>query len=358
MRIAIYLSLKINKILSHLKKQNASSWLGLVLLTLVVSACAGVAVTPVNKAAVTLPIPTQVPSPTPTPTPLTFSGERALADAARQLAAGPRTVGSQAHQEIGDWIAVEAEKAGWQVEFQETTFQGQPVRNIIAKWGQGEPWIVLGAHYDSRLAADQDIDPLKQSQAVLGANDGASGVAVLLDLARTLPGQLGSPASGALAGDDLPRAQQIWLVFFDSEDNGRLPGWDWILGSRAFVADLPNQADSRTPAAAVIIDMIGDKDLNIPFEQSSDQRLNQEIWAAAAAAGYAGQFLSQPGLNILDDHTPFLEAGIPAADLIDFDYPYRHTTADTLDKISAESLQAVGDTLTAWLKSGSSVFIK
>jgi glutaminyl-peptide cyclotransferase len=238
------------------------------------------------------------------------------------------------------------------VEIQESMFQGQPVRNIIGKWGQGDPWVVLGAHYDSRLVADHDPDPQKQYQPVPGANDGASGVAVLLELARTLPDQLtgtgpiiNSPSASP------PRASQIWLVFFDSEDNGKLPGWDWILGSRAFVQNLVEK-----PAAAVIVDMIGDKELNIFQEKNSDPELNQEIWAQAAALGYAQQFIAVPNKAILDDHAPFLEAGIPAADLIDFDYAYWHTTADTIDKVSPISLIAVGDTLTAWIKTGSSVF--
>lgn len=316
--------------------------------------------TPATAGAPVVQLKTTAPA-TATAAPLRFDGERALQDAAYQLAAGPRSVGSPAHREIGDWIAAEARKAGWQVEIQETRYQGQPVRNIIAKWGQGEPWVVLGAHYDSRLAADRDLDPLKQSQPVPGANDGASGVAVLLELARTLPTRLAGenlPISTATPGGDgaVLRAGQIWLVFFDSEDNGRLPGWDWILGSSAFVTDLQDQAGEKLPDAAVIVDMIGDKDLNIPFEQSSDPILKQEIWAQAAALGYSSQFLSTDGLNILDDHTPFLKAGIPAVDLIDFSYPFYHTSEDTLDKISAQSLQAVGDTLTAWLVTGSSLF--
>jgi glutaminyl-peptide cyclotransferase len=274
-----------------------------------------------------------------------------MGDLAYQVALGPRAVGSTAHKQAGDWIAEELRKAGWQVEIQESMFQDQPVRNIIGKWGQGKPWVVLGAHYDSRLAADRDPDPQKQSQPVPGANDGASGVAVLLELARILPGQLTGTGPINSSNAIPPRASEIWLVFFDSEDNGKLPGWDWILGSRAFVQNLVEK-----PNAAVIIDMIGDKELNIFQEKNSDLTLNQEIWAQAAAIGYAQQFIAVPNKAILDDHVPFLEAGIPAADLIDFDYPYWHTTADTIDKVSPKSLKAIGDTLTSWLKTGSSVF--
>ncbi len=309
--------------------------------------------------AVIAPSPTRPALPTATQPPESFSGERALADAAAQLAFGPRTVGSLAHKQAGDAIALALAQAGWEVEIQETRYQrsasgddpgsaiDQPVRNIIGRWGQGEPWLVLGAHYDSRLLADKDPDPRNQTQPVPGANDGASGVGVLLELARTLPGQIQAAPPPSLGA----RARQIWLVFFDSEDNGRIPGWDWILGSRAFVESL-----ERLPQAAVIIDMIGDRDLNLHFEQSSNPLISQEIWAQAGSLGYTTQFIPEAGYNILDDHWPFLEAGIPAADLIDFDYPYYHTSADTLDKLSAESLEAVGKSLTAWILAGSQIF--
>ncbi len=293
------------------------------------------------------PTPTEEPTATPQP-PKDFDGQSALNDVAYQTDLGPRWVGSQAHREVGDWIISELEKAGWEVEVQETTYQGQPVRNIIGKWGQGKPWVVFGAHYDSRLVADKDPDPQKQAQPVMGANDGASGVAVLLEMARTIPDQM----SNLQFQDNRTTAAQIWLVFFDSEDNGKIPGWDWILGSRAFVDRLKER-----PQAAVIIDMIGDQDLNLYFEKNSNPIINSEIWNQAAKLGYSKQFIPQQKYAILDDHTPFLEAGINAVDLIDFDYPYYHTTADTLDKVSSTSLQAIGATLIEWLKQGSGVFV-
>jgi Zn-dependent M28 family amino/carboxypeptidase len=138
--------------------------------------------------------------------------------------------------------------------------------------------------------------------------------------------------------------KQVWLVFFDSEDNGRLPGWDWILGSRAFVDALEG-----TPDSVVIVDMIGDADLNIYKERNSDPELTDEIWQIAAEAGYGEQFIPEPKHSMLDDHTPFLERGIRAIDIIDFDYPYWHTSEDTPDKVSAHSLEAVGETLRLWL---------
>jgi Zn-dependent M28 family amino/carboxypeptidase len=179
------------------------------------------------------------------------------------------------------------------------------------------------------MLADQDPDPNNRNQPVPGANDGASGVAVLLELARVLP-------------ESTPKS--IWLVFFDAEDNGNIPGWDWILGSDSFVSELDVQ-----PEAAIIIDMIGDSDLNIYREQNSDQDLTDEIWAVAEDLGYPEQFINTTKHQMIDDHTPFIRAGIPAVDIIDFDYPYWHTIQDTPDKVSAQSLQAVGDTLYAWL---------
>jgi len=266
-------------------------------------------------------------------TPIKFDGQRAYRDVQYQVDLGPRTPGSKAHENIVIWIQSELKNAGWQTRVAEANLWGHPLKNIIAKREEQidleKPFLILGAHYDSRLHADQDPDPAKRLQPVPGANDGASGVAVLLELARVLP-------------PDLSKA--IWLVFFDAEDNGNIEGWDWILGSQSFVENL----DSR-PDAVVIIDMIGDSNLNIHFEQNSDQELSKAIWTQAASLGYNEQFIPSPKHRLLDDHIPFVRAGIPAVDLIDFDYPYWHTTADTLDKVSSKSLQVVGDTLLEWL---------
>ena len=260
-----------------------------------------------------------------------FDGQRAYQDVLNQMAFGPRTPGSTAHDQTTTWLVAELEKAGWKVEVQELKYQGQPVRNVIAKKGSGQPWIIFGAHYDSRLVADQDKDPALQTLPVPGANDGASGVAVLLELARALP-------------DEVDKAKQIWLVFFDSEDQGNLAGWDWIYGSRAFVDHLSGQPD-----AMVLVDMIGDVDLNIYQEQNSDPQLTLQIWQTAASLGFHDQFIQKTKFRMLDDHIPFIQKGIPAVDLIDFDYPYWHTSQDTADKVSATSLEIVGKTLLAWL---------
>lgn len=258
----------------------------------------------------------------------TFNGERAYADVQTQVAFGPRISGTEGHTKILDWIGDELVQAGWQVEVQESEALEHPIQNIVAKRSAEPPQIIIGAHYDSRIFADSDPEPSNHAKPVPGANDGASGVAVLLELARTLPA-------------DTP---PIWLAFFDAEDNGNIEGWDWILGSREFVRNNPVQ-----PRAVIIVDMIGDADLNIYKESNSDQLLTDEIWETARNLGYESKFIPEYKHSMLDDHTPFLEVGIPAIDIIDFDYPYWHTIQDTPDKVSAESLQVVGETLRTWI---------
>jgi Zn-dependent M28 family amino/carboxypeptidase len=188
---------------------------------------------------------------------------------------------------------------------------------------------LLGAHYDSRIYADNDPNPANHNIPVPGANDGASGVAVLLELARSLP----------------KNSAPVALLFIDIEDNGRIPGWDWIQGSRAYVTDMSFQ-----PRAVIVVDMIGDADLNIYMEKSSDKILTKQLWETAKSLGYQNAFIPNYKYQVIDDHTPFLEKGIRAVDIIDLDYPFWHTLQDIPAKVSASSLQIVGDTLTKWIK--------
>jgi glutaminyl-peptide cyclotransferase len=259
-----------------------------------------------------------------------FDGNRAYDDIKHQLSFGPRTTGSKAQEDFILWLRERLKISGWESDIQVAEILGHPIKNIVAMRNDKPPKIILLAHYDSRLFADNDPDPRKQSQPVPGANDGASGVAVLLELARILP------------SDTAP----VWLVFLDAEDNGRIPGWDWILGARAFVPTLINK-----PQAVILIDMIGDADLKIYLEKNSDPELNRQIWDVAKSLGYENTFLAEQKHSIIDDHIPFLEAGIPAIDIIDIDYPYHHTTSDTADKVSPKSLEIVGTTLFNWVLS-------
>jgi len=258
---------------------------------------------------------------------LPFDGQRAYQDVVAQVAFGPRIPDSQAHADTITYIQEQLKKAGWQSKIQMTDWKGFSVQNIIASRSDQAPQIILGAHYDSRLLADQDPGSGRVAP-VPGANDGASGVAVLLELARSLP----------------TGTTPTWLVFFDAEDNGGLAGREWIMGSNAFVSELTSH-----PRAAIILDMVGDADLNLYIEQNSNATLVAEIWGQAAKLGYAKQFIQTVKYSMIDDHTPFLAAGIPAVDIIDFDYPYWHTAADTPDKVSQISLQIVGETLRTWL---------
>lgn len=267
-------------------------------------------------------------APQPESVPVSFDGQRAYLDVQTQVAFGPRVPGLDGHARILEWMREELVAAGWQVEVQESEALGHAIKNVIARRSAELPQIILGAHYDTRMFADSDPDPRNHSKPVPGANDGASGVAVLLELARTLP-------------EDTP---PIWLVFFDAEDNGNIEGWDWILGSTEFVKNNPIQ-----PQAVIIVDMIGDADLNIYKEGNSNPALTDEIWATARDLDYQNKFIPEYKHSMLDDHTPFVQAGLPAIDIIDFDYPYWHTIQDTPDKVSAESLQAVGETLRVWV---------
>lgn len=263
-----------------------------------------------------------------------FDGERAYLDVVLQMDLGPRTPGSTAHEQTVEYITHQLTTNGWAVQQQEVVVDGKALKNIVASRGDKQvdelaEWIILGAHYDSRLLADRDPDEMKRAQPVPGANDGASGVAVLLELARVLPEDM----------DD-----NVWLVFFDAEDNANISDWSGIMGSQAFVNSLDD-----VPDAVVIVDMIGDADLNIFVERNSDITLVTSIWGTAASLGYSQYFIPLPKYGITDDHTPFLNEGIPAVDIIDFDYTYWHTTQDTIDKVSAKSLQIVGEVVFTWI---------
>jgi hypothetical protein len=282
------------------------------------------------------PAPSLVPWLTPTPTSEVeeFSGSSAMSFVRDQLAFGPRSTGSEGGRKTADYIVRRLREFGWNAEIQEFTYRGVVGRNIIAKAGAG-PVALIGAHYDTRRRADRDSDPKRQEQPVLGANDGASGVAVLLELARTL--------------DTAKLSNEVWLAFFDAEDNGGLDGWEFIVGSEHMAAHL-----TTAPEMVVIVDMIGDTDQNIHKERNSTPELQDRIWAIAASLGYGDQFIPEYKWSMTDDHTPFLRRGYTAVDIIDFDYPAWHTAQDTIDKVSSTSLERVGKVLQVLLEGDAS----
>jgi Zn-dependent M28 family amino/carboxypeptidase len=217
------------------------------------------------------------------------------------------------------------------VEEQFFPYQDITGRNIIARANEDVgPVIILGAHYDTRAIADQTPG---SEEPVPGAVDGASGVAVVLELARTLDLDLID--------------REIWLAFFDVEDNGSegLPGYEWIVGSTYMAENL-----AVVPEAMVLVDMIGDADQQLYYEGNSDAALQARLWEIAAELGYEEYFIQEQKYTMIDDHLPFARQGIPAVDIIDFDYEYWHTVEDTADKASPESLLRVGQTLEVWLE--------
>lgn len=257
-----------------------------------------------------------------------FDGREAFRHMQAQVTIGPRYLGSPGWAQVQRYIRDHLARHGWHVAEQPFKAAGLSGRNGIARKGRG-PAILVGAHYDTRRRADRD--PQRPQDPVPGANDGASGVAVLLERARVLdPSRLRGEA---------------WLVFFDAEDQGGLDGLPWILGSTHFAA-----AMAVTPTAVIVVDMVGDADPQFYYEQNSDPALQEALWRIAAELGYRDWFVPQPRGSLIDDHLPFREQGVPAALLIDFDYPAWHTTADTLDRISPRTLEAVGRVLERFLE--------
>ena len=279
-----------------------------------------------------------------------FDGMAALQHVADQVAFGSRVTGSAEAMLAGDAILEHFESLGWETseDWETLTFPNTnlvvPARNLIASYGEGDTTIILGGHWDSRFFADQDPDAaMRTSARPPGANDNGSGVGVLMELGRAII-------------ENYDVNAEIRFVFFDAEDNPGIQPWGSIMGSRAYVADLGDEA--ARIRYALVVDMVGDQEQYIPYEQNSNvhaPNVVSGIWNAAGDLGYGDQFglvgdQYIAGYSLQDDHMSFIEAGIPAAVMIDFDYPYWHTIQDTIDKISPDSLQRVGDVILTFLE--------
>lgn len=263
-----------------------------------------------------------------------FSGLRAHHDVDRVVGFGPRVLGSRASLETRNWLRRELAANGWTVRFEAFSVRGGQGVNVLAWQGEGAVDLV-GAHYDTRAVADADPNPQRRLTPGPGANDGASGVAVLVELARST-----RPRPG----------QRLCLAFFDAEDDGDIAGRDWAEGSTAWVFDAVEAGHPCwPPRAVVIVDMVGDPDQEILREAHSDAALDQELRGIAHHLGYARRFPNRLGPAMTDDHRPFIDAGIPTVLLIDFTDPRWHTHADLPETVSADSLQAVGRVVAAWL---------
>ena len=256
-------------------------------------------------------------------------GSLAYSHVEKLVGFGPRPPGSPAIAKSQAYIADVLKKLGLQVEHQDflANTPNGPVsmKNIVGKTSQsGRPVIILASHYDTRLMTNA---------AFVGANDGGSSTGLLLELARVL--------------SQRRNAFTLWFVFFDGEEAQR--EWsetDSLYGSRYFVEKLKADGQTQVIKAMVLIDLVGDRDLKLENDASSTPQLMELVRKSAVELGYSKNLAaSQKGM--VDDHIPFIRAGISAVDLIDYDYGFNnslwHTPNDTLDKISPHSLKIVGD---------------
>ncbi len=260
-----------------------------------------------------------------------FDGARALAEVAALVALGPREAGSPNTLKAADYLATRLRTLGLPVERQTFTAAAPggtaTFHNVVGKIaGRGRGLIVLGAHYDTKGGIP----------GFVGANDSGSGVGVLLELARILK-------------HGWTDAPDVWLAFLDGEECRESYGpHDGLHGSRHLVQQLVAAGRTNEVRGVIVLDMIGDRDLTVTLPPNGDARLTALVLEAATREGVRQKFSLAPG-PILDDHQPFLDAGLPAVDVIDFFYgsapglhDYWHTPADTLDKVSADSLQVIG----------------
>src|SRR5438270_8784107 len=271
-----------------------------------------------------------------------FNGSAAYNYAKAQVDFGPRVPGTPAAQKAGDWIIRQMRSRADTVmvqSFTYTTVDGKklPLRNILARFRPDLTDRVLYlTHWDPRPISESATTDAEKKMPVPGANDGASGVGMFVAL-----------------GDLLKRTRPdvgVDLLFTDGEDYGAFgpPEVDVLIGSKYFVTHLPSPG--YKPLYGVLWDMIGDKDLRIPYEMNSFQQAPEvvsRVWQTAADLGYGDVFVQESGGLITDDHVPLLNAGMRVIDVIDLTYPPHHTPYDTMDKISAKSLAIVGDVAAA-----------
>ncbi|MDH4034344.1 MAG: M28 family peptidase [candidate division Zixibacteria bacterium] len=268
--------------------------------------------------------------------PPTFDGHRALQCLNRQVSFGPRVPGSEAWRQCREYYTTYFDSLGLSVDSQAFDFvdpySGATIplvnlRVIIEGQDPHQPGLLLAAHWDSRPRTDLAVDRSLAALPIDGANDGASGVAVLMELAGLLAAQ--------------PPPVKVELLLLDGEDWGRAGHVDYyLLGSREFA----RRGIRGKYRFAIVLDMVGDKDQQIYREGYSEEyhpELNDMVFDLAKELNIT-TFHDSVKHHVLDDHLPLNGGGVPAINLIDFDYPYWHTELDTPDKCSAESLENVG----------------
>ena len=263
--------------------------------------------------------------------PAAFDSSKAWEHLRQQVAIGPRPSGSAANVKNRDYI--KAQMAALGIKTVEQPFEGAtplgPIKmvNLIATIpGQRPDRIVLASHFDTKLFRELRF---------VGASDGASSTAALIELARVIK-----------ARPQLPFT--IELLFLDGEEAVvEWQGTDNTYGSRHYVEAGRKSGSLKSLRALILLDMIGDRNLTIRREANSTRWLTDIVWGAAAKLGHRA-FMSEE-TTVEDDHVPFLKAGVPSVDIIDLDYPQWHTAQDTLDAVAARSLQGVGEVVVAAL---------
>ena len=254
-------------------------------------------------------------------------GERVLRHVSRIVEHGPHPPGSTAQEKVASYIESQLKELGIKVhshDFRAVTPRGRlPMRNI---WGfipgKRHEVLVLGSHYDSKYF---------ERISFVGANDGGSSSGLLLELASLLVRHN-------------PTDYSLWLVFFDGEE--ALEEWtnlDSLYGSREFVRMLKRRGQLSLVSAVILLDLVGASDLRLHRELYSTPWLADLIWSQAQQLGHDSLFRYGQKIAVEDDHVPFLQEGIPAANLIGFNYPHWHTREDTLDKLSARNLEIIGN---------------
>lgn len=279
-----------------------------------------------------------------------FDADSAYSYVERQVAFGPRVPNTEAHRRCGEWLASELRRRGADVTEQRadlTAFDGTVLKavNILGRFNTESPdRLLLLAHWDCRPWADQDPNPDNRKKPVDGANDGASGVGVLLEIAR----QLSEKAPG----------KGVDILFVDAEDWGTEGSEDsWALGARYFMEHPP--VEGYLPDEAILLDMVGGKGAVFCREYFSEQaapRLAQSLWGIAASRGYGDLFLNKLGGAVTDDHVQLIEKGVPAVDIIEY-HPEQesgfnshwHTVSDNMENIDRATLKAVGETVMQYL---------
>lgn len=270
-----------------------------------------------------------------------FNKEQAFKYLQQQCNFGPRYPGSENHKKMRDFLVDELRQFTDRVRTQPflavNYLENKRAQgfNIMASFGKGKTELILCAHWDSRPKADHDLVAENRDKPIPAANDGASGVAVLLEIARYMK--------------KAPPPIPVDIILFDAEDMGREAHEnEFLQGSRFFAKNL---AYSYKPFAAILLDMVGDRDLKFYVEENSKKfapDVVDRVWSIAEQLGFP-EFVRKTRYAMTDDHVPLIKAGIPAIDIIDFDYPYWHTLADTPDKCSPESLEKVGRVLLQYI---------